>query len=436
MRKTIILLTSLLSVLTAGAQRVMTLKECIEMALERNINIKQYANQEAQQKLVLSDARHSRLPDLNASATQSFNFGRGLNSENNYVNRNTMNTGFALSTSMQLLTGGRIAAETAAGRLNLQAAAADLERTRQSLALQVTAAYLQAVYAAEMVKVQDEQVSLSKVLCESKSKMLSAGKVPESDLIEAQSQLTQDEMARTQARCDQKLALLDLSQLLEMRSPDSIGVTAPLDSVPSILPPLPDVIYAKAEGIKPEIAAERLRLQADEKNIRAARAALYPTLSLGAGLSSSYYKTSGFKASSFTKQLSDNFDKNIGLQLSIPIFNRFTTRNAISRARLQRDAQALKLDDTRKALYKEIQQAYYNALNAQAKYNSALAARTAAETNFKMMTGKYENGKANQTELAEAKTKRAKAITSCLQAKYEYILRMKVIRFYEGQDIS
>ena len=161
MRKTIILLTSLLSVLTAGAQRVMTLKECIEMALERNINIKQYANQEAQQKLVLSDARHSRLPDLNASATQSFNFGRGLNSENNYVNRNTMNTGFALSTSMQLLTGGRIAAETAAGRLNLQAAAADLERTRQSLALQVTAAYLQAVYAAEMVKVQDEQVSLS-----------------------------------------------------------------------------------------------------------------------------------------------------------------------------------------------------------------------------------------------------------------------------------
>ncbi|MEI3531628.1 MAG: TolC family protein [Bacteroidaceae bacterium] len=242
-------------------------------------------------------------------------------------------------------------------------------------------------------------------------------------------------MGRTQAKCDYKLAMLDLSQLLELSSPDSIEIVAPQGETSPTLPPLPDRIFARAEGVKPEIQAEKLRLQAAEKNIRIAKAALYPTLSLGAGLSSEYYKTSGYQAPSFSKQLSDNFNKSIGLSLNIPIFNRLATRNSIRQAKLQQSEQALQLDD-KKTLYKEIQQAYYNAVNAQAKYESALAARKAAESNFNMMTGKFENGRANATELEEAKTKRANAITSTLQAKYEYILRMKIIEFYEGNKLG
>lgn len=389
-----------------------------------------------QQKVQLSTARNSRLPDLTAGASQSFNFGRGLNSENAYVNRNTQSTGFNLQTSVPLLTGGRIPNEIAMSRLNLQAATADLEHARQSIALQVAAAYLQAVYAAEVVKVQEAQVAFSKIQEDRISKLFNAGKSPESDVVEAHSQVAQDEMGRTQAKCDYKLAMLDLSQLLELSSPDSIEIVAPQGETSPTLPPLPDRIFARAEGVKPEIQAEKLRLQAAEKNIRIAKAALYPTLSLGAGLSSEYYKTSGYQASSFSKQLSDNFNKSIGLSLNIPIFNRLATRNSIRQAKLQQSEQALQLDETKKTLYKEIQQAYYNAVNAQAKYESALAARKAAESNFNMMTGKFENGRANATELEEAKTKRANAITSTLQAKYEYILRMKIIEFYEGNKLG
>lgn len=436
MKRLILILTLLLPCIPLMAQKAMTLSECIDLAVSRNVSVKQYLNTLEQQKLALSDARNSRLPDLNASASQTFNFGRGLNAENAYVNRNTMSTGLSLSTSVPLLTGGRIPTETAAARLSLQAAVNDVESIRQSLALQVTAAYLQAVYAGEYLKLQDEQVALSSTLLEQKQKLVDAGKAPESDLTELNSQLRQDEMSRTQAQCDLKLALLSLSQLLEVGSPDSIAVVSPQGDVASQLPPQPDEIYARAQGLKPELTAERLRLSAADKNIRAAKAALYPTLSLGAGLSSNYYKTSGFEAASFTKQLNDNFNKYIGLQLSIPIFNRFSTRNAVSRATLQRDAQNLKLTETGKTLYKDIQQAYYNALTAMAKYNSALAATTAAEANFNVMKAKYDNGKANQTELEEARTRRAKAITSSLQAKYEYMLRMKIIKFYEGEKIS
>lgn len=436
MKKTIAICIAAAFSLCAPAQRVMTLAQCIDYAVSHNVNVKRYANNVEQQKVQLSTARNSRLPDLTAGASQSFNFGRGLNSENAYVNRNTQSTGFNLQTSVPLLTGGRIPNEISMSRLNLQAATADLEHARQSIALQVAAAYLQAVYAAEVVKVQEAQVAFSKIQEDRISKLFNAGKSPESDVVEAHSQVAQDEMGRTQAKCDYKLAMLDLSQLLELSSPDSIEIVAPQGETSPTLPPLPDRIFARAEGVKPEIQAEKLRLQAAEKNIRIAKAALYPTLSLGAGLSSEYYKTSGYQASSFSKQLSDNFNKSIGLSLNIPIFNRLATRNSIRQAKLQQSEQALQLDETKKTLYKEIQQAYYNAVNAQAKYESALAARKAAESNFNMMTGKFENGRANATELEEAKTKRANAITSTLQAKYEYILRMKIIEFYEGNKLG
>lgn len=436
MKKTIAICIAAAFSLCAPAQRVMTLAQCIDYAVSHNVNVKRYANNVEQQKVQLSTARNSRLPDLTAGASQSFNFGRGLNSENAYVNRNTQSTGFNLQTSVPLLTGGRIPNEIAMSRLNLQAATADLEHARQSIALQVAAAYLQAVYAAEVVKVQEAQVAFSKIQEDRISKLFNAGKSPESDVVEAHSQVAQDEMGRTQAKCDYKLAMLDLSQLLELSSPDSIEIVAPQGETSPTLPPLPDRIFARAEGVKPEIQAEKLRLQAAEKNIRIAKAALYPTLSLGAGLSSEYYKTSGYQAASFSKQLSDNFNKSIGLSLNIPIFNRLATRNSIRQAKLQQSEQALQLDETKKTLHKEIQQAYYNAVNAQAKYESALAARKAAESNFNMMTGKFENGRANATELEEAKTKRANAITSTLQAKYEYILRMKIIEFYEGNKLG
>lgn len=436
MKKTIAICIAAAFSLCAPAQRVMTLAQCIDYAVSHNVNVKRYANNVEQQKVQLSTARNSRLPDLTAGASQSFNFGRGLNSENAYVNRNTQSTGFNLQTSVPLLTGGRIPNEIAMSRLNLQAATADLEHARQSIALQVAAAYLQAVYAAEVVKVQEAQVAFSKIQEDRISKLFNAGKSPESDVVEAHSQVAQDEMGRTQAKCDYKLAMLDLSQLLELSSPDSIEIVAPQGETSPTLPPLPDRIFARAEGVKPEIQAEKLRLQAAEKNIRIAKAALYPTLSLGAGLSSEYYKTSGYQAASFSKQLSDNFNKSIGLSLNIPIFNRLATRNSIRQAKLQQSEQALQLDETKKTLYKEIQQAYYNAVNAQAKYESALVARKAAESNFNMMTGKFENGRANATELEEAKTKRANAITSTLQAKYEYILRMKIIEFYEGNKLG
>ncbi len=200
--------------------------------------------------------------------------------------------------------------------------------------------------------------------------------------------------------------------------------------------PQPDEIFAEANSIKPQIQAQILRLKNAEEGISHAKAGKLPSVYLSGGLSTKYYHTSGFNSNSFGSQLKDNFSKYIGLSVSIPIFNRYATRNQIKNAKLQYTAQQLKLEDTRKTLYKEIQQAYYNAVAAQKQCVSSEAAQEASRRAFEFMSKKYENGKATSTEFQEMKTRMQKAESDYLQAKYTFIFRTKILDFYRGVSLN
>lgn len=195
-------------------------------------------------------------------------------------------------------------------------------------------------------------------------------------------------------------------------------------------------MYADALGIKPEIKAQQLRVDGADYSIKIAKSALYPQLSFNAGLGSNYYKTSGFDAESFGKQLKNNFSQYLGLSLNVPIFNRFATRNNVRSAQLDRENQMLKLEDTKKSLYKEIQQVYYNALAAEAKFTSSKQALQSNEDAFRLTQGKYENGKANITEFNEAKNNLLKSQSDMVQAKYEYLYQNSLLDFYRGRDLN
>jgi outer membrane protein len=123
------------------------------------------------------------------------------------------------------------------------------------------------------------------------------------------------------------------------------------------------------------------------------------------------------------------------LNLSIPIFSRFSVRNSVRNARVDRDNQQLALDNTKKTLYKEIQQVYYNTLNAQAKERSSKEAVASSEDAFTLMQAKYENGKANITEFNEAKNKFLKAQSDYAQARYEHLYQRALLEFYRGSEL-
>ena len=159
-------------------------------------------------------------------------------------------------------------------------------------------------------------------------------------------------------------------------------------------------------------------------------------MNFGAGLSTNYYNVSGRENGNFGAQLRDNFRQYIGLSLSIPIFNRFSTRNQVRSARIQQSNLNWQLEDSKKTLYKEIQQAYYNALGAESKLQSSRTADEAAEASFLLMIEKYANGKANATEYNEARTNWLKAVSDRIQAKYDFIFRTKILDFYKGVPLT
>ena len=157
------------------------------------------------------------------------------------------------------------------------------------------------------------------------------------------------------------------------------------------------------------------------------------SLSLSGGIGSNYYTTSqNVPQSGFWDQLSNNFSQYVGISLNIPIFNKFATRNGIRSAKLGKESQALRLESVKKSLYKEIQQAYYNALAAREKYTSSLTASASYEEAFNLVTTRYENGKATITEFNESKNQYLKAASDLVQASYEYLFQTRLLDFYRG----
>jgi len=431
----------LLTLLPLGAQPHMwSLRECCDYAVAHNISIKQQENQCRQQEIQLSTAKNSRLPDLSASANQNFSFGRGLTAENTYSNTNTSSTSFSLGTSVPIFTGFQIPNQIKLNQLNLEAATADLEKAKNDIRMQVAQAYVQILYDMEIADVARRQIAIDSAQVARLQAFVDNGKAAEAELSQQKATLANSHLTATQADNNTRVAILALTQLLELPSPDGFEIIRPTLSEFSEFSDYagltPDAIYADALGIKPEIAAQQLRLKGTEHSIKIAQAGNYPTLSLSGGLGTNYYTTSGFKSDGFGKQLKNNFSQYIGLSLSVPIFNRFQTRNQIRNARIEQENQQLQLDNTKKSLYKEIQQVYYNALNAQAKEKASQQAVATANDAFHLTQAKYENGKATITEFNEAKNNYLKSESDLVQARYENIYQRALIAFYRGKDLS
>lgn len=412
-----------------------SLQECIDYAKEHNLEVRMQQINVQQQEVTLSTAKSKRLPDLSASASQGWNFGRSPSGyDNTYKNQNARSTSWSLSTNVPVFTGFRITNEVAVAKLNLQAVAAELEKVKENMEISITSAYLQVLYQKELLGVSNEQLALSREQLERIRSMHAAGRASEAQIYEVEAQVANDELSVVQAESDLQIALLGLTQLLELPSPEGFAVEEPAGEVEFLLARKPEDIYRTALTTRASVRAEALRLQSSEKNIGIARSAYYPTLSFGAGYGNNYYFADGFDNLSFSEQLKKNRNQYLGFNLSVPIFSRWATRNGVRSAKLGKRMQELQLENTKKALYKDIQQAYYNAVAAGEKYKASEAAYVSARKSFSYMNEKFANGRATVYEYNQSKTSMTKAMSNRTQAKYEYLLRKKIMEFYEGTN--
>ena len=429
----------LLFICTPSSAKQWTLPECINYAIEHNISLKQRENTRRQNEVSLNTAKNSRLPDLNAGVSENLGFGRSLGMDNTYSKNNTSNTSFQISTSVPLLTGNRIPNTIKFNQLNLEASTADLERARNDIRTQIAQQYIQIVYDTEILAVAKRQIGIDSLQLYRLQEMERNGKATLTEVLQQKSTMEQSRLTATQAENTYRLDLLALSQLLELPSPEGFSIVIPTlpNNYGSLINVNPEIIYQEAIAVKPEVQAEQLRLKASDANILIAKSAKYPTLSFNAGLGTNYYKTlnGNYKQDSFGSQIKNNFSQSLGLQLNVPIFNRYATRNSIKSASIDKENQQLALDNVKKTLYKEIQQVYYNTIAAEAKYKSSLQAEVTSKDAFNLTQSKYENGKATITEFNESKNNMMKAESDLVQARYQLIYQKALIDFYRGKEL-
>lgn len=442
MNKKILVYLAIAGCLSAQAQERWSLRQCIDYAIEHNINIRKSANTSEQSAVNVNTAKWARLPNLNASAGQSWNWGRTQTAVKDqdtgdystvYVNTASHGTNMSLNTSIPIFTGFEIPNQYALSKLNLKAAIADLEKAKEDISINIASAYLKVLFCEELHQVALGQVSLSKEQYARINRLAELGKASPAEVAEAKSRVAQDEMKAVQTSNDYSLSLLDLSQLIELETPEGLKLESPAITLNLVPLTPPDEILQTALVSKPAIQAAQFRLEGSKHSIRIAQSGYYPQLNLNGSLGTNYYSTID---RTFSQQMNDNFSKYIGFNLSVPIFNRLATRNNVRTARLKSQFYGLELDNAKKTLYKEIQQAWYTATAAESKYTSSHAAAIASEESFKLMSEKYNNGKANAVEYNEAKQNLMKAQSDELQAKYEYLFDTKILDFYKGIPIE
>lgn len=411
-----------------------TLEQCVQYAQEHNLTIQQSALTVQQRSIELNTAKNSVWPALQANASQNFSFGRGISQDNTYVRSNTANTSFGLGGSLNLFTGLRTKNNIDMGKLNLEAANADCEKAKDDIRLAVTQAYVQILYNMEICRVAQSQIDIDSAQVERLEVLAENGKVGPAEVAARRSTLAQSRLTYTQAQNNLKMALLDMTQLLELPSPEGFSVVPPDVSVFAVETlPDPEVVYNEAVATRAAVKAEEIRLDYAQKNIALAKSSYYPTLSLNGGLVSDYYALLGHTTKSFGSQLRDNFSPYLGLSLNVPIFDRLETRNQVRVAKLQYSSQQLQMDNVRKSLYKEIQQAYYNAVAAKDKYESSRLAAESAREAFELAQARYENGKGTGTEFNEAKNNYLQSASNLAQAQYEYLYQKQLLELYRGK---
>ena len=413
-----------------------TLAECIRHAQDNNITLKQRDLQVKQQEIQLETTKGSRLPQVSGSTSENFSFGRGLTADNTYSNTNTTSTGISLGTAVPVFQGFRIRNSIKEGELNLQATTAELEKAREDMSVSVAQAYVQILYNMELLDVALNQVGIDSLQVERLSAMLENGKASPAQLAQQKAALGQSRLSATQARNNLNLSLLDLSQLLELPNPEGFSIVRPSVPIDGILLGNPEDIYAEAVENKPTIKAAMFRLDASDFTIKGAKGAFLPSISANGGLGTNYYTMSSAPSATFMEQVKHNFSQYLGISLSVPIFSGFQNRNQVRLAELSRTNQMLQLENTKKTLYKEIQQAYYNAVAAADRYRSSEDAKESARESFELMKAKYENGKSNITEFNEARDSWLEAESNLVRSRYEYLYSAKLLDFYRGRPLE
>ncbi|TVR69586.1 MAG: TolC family protein [Marinilabiliales bacterium] len=438
------ILIGLLITATAGyTQQTWTLQDCIDYALENNIQLKR-------QKLVSESARnnYSRsmigvLPSVYGFANHDFNSGRALNYDTyQWENREFQQGNLGIQGRVNVFSGFQNYNNIQQHRFLLLSRLEEVERAKNDISLNISAAYFQILLDKELLDIAESQLEVSSLELEAARINYQVGNIPGGRLLEIESQVAADEYQLTLAGNNLNQSYLDLVQMMQLDNDSDFRIAVPEKVVINEGAAISTVdnIYDEAEAILPQVRVAEYMLKSREKELAVARGLQSPRLSLQGTLYSRYSELAvnpvGGAEYPYSTQIRDNRYRQLGVSLSIPIFEGWTTRNRISNAKVSvLDAQ-YQLDETRQNLYMEIHQMHNSTTNSYNRYKSAEKAVAAAQEAFNHSREQFGLGLINFVDYQHVQASFFRAQSNMVQAKYEYFLRSIILDFYLGEPLA
>ena len=426
--------------LVFSQQKVWSLEDCIKYAIDNNIQIKQQAIQTEVQQNSLDLSKFQLLPSLNGQASHSYSSGRALD-QNTYtfVNKTLQSDYFYIGGQMPVFNGLQYYNAIQKNKYQVLASKEDLQDISDNVALNVALAYLQILLNKELVTANENQLNITLQQIEKTKKLVDAGSVAKGNLLQIEAQAAQEELSLITEKNALETSVLTLTQFLELKTPAGFEISVPEITIDpnTIVSGNIDDIYAIAVKNRPEIKSSELKLKASEYGLKMAKGGRSPILSLNYSYSTRYSNPSNLPGDqSFGTQLKNNKSPGAGLTLNIPILNGWQVNKNISNSKLNVETYQYNLEGTQKQLYKNIQQAYTDAVASLKKYNVSIKAITSTEESFRYTEQKFNVGMITPVDYNAAKTLLLKAQSDMAQAKYEFLFKIKVLDFYKGLPLS
>jgi outer membrane protein len=432
-------------------QKVWSLEDCIIYAVDNNIQIKQQVIQTEFQKNSLDLSKLKLLPSVNGTASQNYSFGRSLDQTTyTYKQQNIQSNNFYVGGSLNLFNGLQNYNAIKKNEYTLLAGEQDLQNIKDNIALSVALDYLQILLNKELVSATSDQLQITLQQIDKTKKLVDAGSTARGTLLEIESQSAQEELQLITMKNQLDLSYLNITQLLELKTPVGFEVVVPAINVDtnSIIAGNIDEIYALALESRPEVKSSELQLKASEYDLKISQGGRSPRITFSHSFNTGYSDirqkvtvdpvtgtiTSGNYP--FKDQVNDNINWGLGFTMNVPILNGWQVNKSISNSKLGVRNSQYSLEGTKKQLYKNIQQAYADAVAALKKFTASKKAVTSMEESFRYTEQKFNVGLVTPVDYNAGKTQLLKAQSDLAQSKYEYIFKTKVLDFYKGIPLN
>lgn len=416
-----------------------TLEQCIDYALEHNIQLQQSVISKSQAEADLEQAKAGLWPTLSASTNQNVSW-RPFSESTVNLSGGTFTTSqkevsyngsYGVNASWMVWNGGINRQNIKRSKLSAEIAEEAVNETANTIQEQIIQYYVQILYQDEAVGVNKEILEGSKVQRDRAATMVEVGSLAKADLAQMEAQVSQDAYNVVNSEVALSTTKLQLKQLLELVTLEHFDVAVPNLDDSKVLEPLPSVnnVYALARGQRPEISQAELNVESSKLDVNIAKRGYYPTISLNAGIGSS--NSSASDDAIFT-QLKNNMNNSIGLSVSVPIFDGKQNKTNVAKAKLSEQSSILALQNAEKELYADIETYWLNAKNAQEQYVYAKSNLKSQEASYELLDAQFNVGLKNLAELITGKNNLIQAKQNLLQAKYTALLNIALLRFYEG----